>query len=186
LGFNQTEVFNPGFDVISDVIITLSLPAPSRIIDVAAVSSLDQCQLSTTVEADKATVSVPFLNPYRGHQHTLVIAVTYDGDPKELRITGSGSGWSLRRVGIRGTPVRQWFVIFPILAMLGLVGLAKWYGGWLAKRYGIGENELSLRALVAALPFIFLLVVFIIWLFRFSIQPKPKSTKETLEKIKFA
>jgi hypothetical protein len=92
LGFIQGELFNPGFDVIKDCYITLSLPKPAHIIDVVAVSSLDGCTLAITFQDQIATVAVPFLNSYRGHRHTVVVAMTYDGDPEDVAIVGSGAG----------------------------------------------------------------------------------------------
>lgn len=189
LGFSQVEVFNPGFDVIRNATINLSLSGKSsRIIDVAAVSSLDQCQISTTVEAHTAAISAPFLNPYRGHQHTLVIALTYDGDPKKVRITGSGAGWSVRRVGVWGKPARFWLLVFPVLGILGVAGFGGqfWYVGWLEKNYGITQSEFSLRSFVSALPVAFFLLLFTALVFLLSRPMKPKSAKETLKKIKFA
>lgn len=143
LGFILGELFNPGFNVIKDCHITLSLPQPAQIIDLAAVSSLDDCTLATTVQDRIATVAVPFLNSYRGHRHTVVVAMTYDGDPKDVAIVGSGAGWSLKRIGVRSS-VQGWRIIIPLLSMLAITFIYKfWYFGWVERNYGISESELS-------------------------------------------
>jgi hypothetical protein len=188
LGFVKGELFNPGFDVIKDCHIKLSLPHPAQIIDVTVASSLDDCILTTTVQDQIATIAVPFLNSYRGHRHTIVIAMTYDGNPEDVAIIGSGAGWSLVRIGVRGQSVHRMGQI--IIAALGLLASALltqfWYVGWVEKHYGIGENEISFRAFVATIPFIVVLLFFTWLLLYYSREPKPRSAKETLDKIKSA
>lgn len=186
LGFIQGELFNPGFDVIKDCHITLSLRQPSQIIDVVAVSSLDDCTLATTIQDRIATIAVPFLNPYRGHRHTVVVAMTYDGDPEDVAILGSGAGWSLERIGIRSS-VKLWRILIPVLGLVAIAFLSQyWYAGWLELHYGIGANDFSYRAWVAALPIIIVVLFFFGLLIRSSREAKPRSAKETLSKIKSA
>jgi hypothetical protein len=186
LGFIQGELFNPGFDVIKDCHITLSLQQPAQIIDVVAVSSLDDCILATTVQDRIATITVPFLNSYRGHRHTVVVAMTYDGNPEDVTILGSGAGWSLKRIGVRASlPLRR--ILIPVLGLLATASFSKlWYAGWIGQHYGIGENDFSFRAWVAALPIIIVMLFFFGWLIRNSQEAKPRSAKETLGKIKSA
>ena len=185
-GFIQGELFNPGFDVIKDCHITLSLLQPAQIIDVVAVSSLDDCTLATTVKDRIATITVPFLNSYRGHRHTVVVAMTYDGNPEDVTILGSGAGWSLERIGVRSS-VQLRRILIPVLGLLATAFLSKfWYAGWAGQHYGIGENDFSLRAWVAALPIIIVMLFFFGWLIRSSQEAKPRSAKETLGKIKSA
>lgn len=187
LGFIQGELFNPGLDVIKDCHITLSLPQPAKIIDVAAVSSLEDCTLATTVQDRIATVSVPFLNSYRGHRHTVVVAMTYDGDPQDVAIVGSGAGWSLERIGVLGSSVQRWRPLIPILGILLSIFIVRyWYMGWLEQRFGIADNEVSFRAFVGALPFLVVVLFFFGWLHLISRESKPRSAKETLNKINSA
>jgi hypothetical protein len=187
LGFIEGELFNPGLDVIKDCHITFSLAQPGQIIDVAAVSSLDDCTLATTVEDRIVTVAVPFLNSYRGHRHTVVVAMTYDGNPEDVAIVGSGAGWSLRRIGVRSSSGYLARILLPTLGVLTSLFVGKlWYEGWIERHYGIGEAEFSFRAWVAWSPLIIVSLSFLVWLSRTSREPKPRSAKKTLEKIKSA
>jgi hypothetical protein len=173
LGFVKGELSNPGADVIRNASIEISVPPNSRILDVSVLSSLGACKPVIKANHHSSTIAIPFLNPYAGHHHVLIFRILYDGSPRKLNITGSGPGWSLKRIPVGGPQAKRWQVIASSAGLLGLILWSRfWYIPWLQQTYGISESEISLRALLSTLPVIVPLLLWAVWL----IQPSLRRT----------
>ncbi len=49
-------------------------------------------------QQNSVSVTVPYLNPFREHKQTARVYVLADGELKNIRVSGSGEGWSIRHV----------------------------------------------------------------------------------------
>ncbi len=182
----RAEIFSLGSDSTQNPTITITVPEETRILDVAVVSSTDGCEPSAQVGAHSAVISVPYINPYRDHKHTLLLSIVADGSMEDAHASGGGEGWSLREAREKKFAKLLRLAIAAIFILFMVVYLMNWYFDIIETNYGISRQEISFRSFVAAVPFAALMIVFFYVLNLATRRRPPRTSKATFDKIRNA
>ncbi len=146
----EAEVFNEGSETIEGPNFTLTLPDGCVVLDIAV--SPEEFQAGTVIDGHSVSISLPYLNAVREHKQVVKLSVLADGDTEPIKVSGSGAGWSVRHFPVTdpGSDLKHLMWLGAAVAYLLPMGI--WYIPFIFRRYGIGENEMSWRALAAAAP----------------------------------
>jgi hypothetical protein len=162
----EAEVFNEGSETIESPAFTLTLPKKCVILDIS-ITPQDP-DPKTVIDAHSVTVTLPYLNNAREHGQILKLSLLADGIIDSVVITGTGAGWSIRHVPLFD-PKRDYYRLLGTAS--GFIALILfsvfWYVPFVARRYGIGPNEISWRAFVASVPVLVILIPFGFFVSRF-------------------
>jgi len=187
LGHIRAEIYNEGSTTIRDAIIKLTVPESVRILEIVTVSSTDGCDVVSYSDAHHATITAAYVNPFRGHRHTLVVSLLVDGDVPKVRASGGGAEWSLRQAA---EPLpNRWTIATAtstaVVITAWVLCLRSFYPD-VAANFGIADNEYSFRSFLLAL--VALLPVFgVIGAMLYAVRPRtPKTSKEILERFRNA
>jgi hypothetical protein len=185
LGHVRAEIYNEGSTTIHNATFTLRVSEPVRILEIAAVSSADGCQVACQSDERQATITASYVNPYRDHNHTLVVSMLVDGNIPKIEISGGGDGWSLRQARDQARTRPAIGIGFGLLT-LGWLYAFLLYSAYVEINLKIPSREISGRSFVAALPALLSLGA-IFFIFSLALRPRrPKTSQETLEKIRNA
>lgn len=174
------DLFNQGSEPIVQAIIRISLPSGSKILHAEVNPPLD----SGSVELSDSTVVIrlPHINPHRDHAENRRISILADGKAEPISVSGSGEGWSVKHLPL--PTKRQVLVglVIIVACFVILAGLAVAYIAFAESAFGITRNEMSVRALVASLPFIALFGLFMLivnrWVDRALRLRQPQATDQ--------
>jgi len=161
----EMEILNKGSEVIRDILLTVKFSKNTRVLDKSFEVVPENLAVTTdSIGSNQIKIKIPFLNPFHPHKHRIKLNIICDGDIEKYKVIGSGEGWSVQPLGFPGKKealknywkamaalfieiLFEWFVFVPLIE----------------RHWGISPSEWSLRAFLAALPF--LLIVFVtVWL----------------------
>ncbi len=118
LGLVEIEMVNNGEKVIRGAHIALRFSESTKPLEARRLSEQNDADLSSEMTGpNEVTVSIPYLNPYREHQHVARLQIIVDGEPKLIGLRGDGEGWSARLtdwagpVSLRRDLSRTWRVL---------------------------------------------------------------------------
>jgi len=162
LGQVELELFNSGSEVIENAEVVLTLSEDAKIL--GYVFEPSDLNVSATVQDNKVNLVLPFLNPVKEHGHLITGSFLLEEYAELVAVSGMGQGWSVKHSPL---PTDKRIRIYAITLMFFLVVVAAGgfaYGRYMEQRFGIGEYEVSLRALIAVLPFFGLLALAFIFI----------------------
>lgn len=172
LGQIEVEIYNDGTSPITSPAITLTMPPYSKILDIA-VETQEDFSVNSEIIDNKGTIKFPYLNPVREHGHFIKASVIVDGNMKNLEVTGSGVGWSVRHLPTITTDEVMARMFIFLLGGILLAGLSSLYSKLIEYLFSINMDEFNLKSFLYSLPFYLLFGWFIWWVvhpFRMSIN----------------
>lgn len=157
LGQIDLKVFNNGSDVIKDSSFEIMLPKDSKILG-AEIEPQDAIP-KTAIKDNCVVVAIQHLNPAREHDQFVYVSILVDGETSPLKVTGSGMGWSSCHLPIptERQSVIQMAIFFAFLIVITLI-----YGKFVKMSFGIGIDEISIRAFISAIPLLLLFIAVMI------------------------
>lgn len=115
------KILNEGSETINSAEFILTLPSGTTILQ-AAVASEDHRAKCETRE-NEVRVCLPYVNPFREHEHSYELYLMTDGKFQQAEVRGSGEGWSLRYSTVNDPRDRR--RLFLTIGIVGAVfGLA--------------------------------------------------------------
>jgi|SRR5579864_5692292 len=150
LGQIEGEIVNDGSGVITTPKFVFTLAEDSIVLD-ALITPQD---FGATAEIDRNTVTIalPYLNPVREDKQIVRLSLLVDGTTENIKTTGGGEGWSVWYLPV-SNPKRElyWNIGFAVFVVF-VLGMGPVCARHIQRTYGIPSEEISWRALVAALP----------------------------------
>lgn len=165
LGQIDVEIYSEGSTPVTAPVITLTVPAHSKILDVA-VEAQDDCLATSEIVNNKGIIKIPFLNPVREHGHFLKASIIVDGNMDNVEVTGSGVGWSVRHLRTIATDEVVSRMFLFLLGSIFLVFIGDLYYKFIESRFSVNPAEWSLKSLLYALPFLLVFGLFGWWFIR--------------------
>src|ERR1035437_5602218 len=98
------------------------------------------------VHGNAVTVSLDYLNPFRDHKQLLQISILVDGDTDNIKIGGSGEGWSVRHIPLPTPGQLLYREIVKLATVVIPMGINILISRFAQKHFGIGGWEVSWRA----------------------------------------
>jgi hypothetical protein len=160
----KAELINTGSKVIRNATVTIEVPQALTLLDVSFQGEFGKKVAKIEIKDKKVSLTLPYLNPIKPHSHKVLISILLDGRLKDLKVYGSGEGWSVRHSTVQKTLVRQ-LTLLTVIMLLGF-GLSLTYVFFMEYISGIGRSEVSWRAFRFALPAFILLIAVGVWAFR--------------------
>jgi len=165
LSFINIEVFNKGSEVITNATFNIIFPEGCKVLETSVVA--DELNVQHALENNKVTITLPYINPVREHQHRVRLLILTDGTTDPIKVTGSGSGWSLLHQPLPTNKSLKLRLKITMAIVSLFLPLSYYYLKFIEKNYGISETEISIRALLASLPILLILIVFGLWLSKY-------------------
>lgn len=152
LGLLEFTIANTGSDAIKQASITFTIPSSSQILGVQITPS--DCQATCTIDQNRFTVLMPYLNPHRDHYQVFDVTALVDGQLEPISVSGIGEGWSARYQGLPTDRQlkRNRRVLIMLLFLFGAITF--FYMKLIEQYFGVPGNEYSLRSAVASLPLV--------------------------------
>ena len=131
----ELDITNESNEVIRDIALAVKFHDDTRILDISYGAEPENLQVSTqSIEANRAQVTIPFMNPNPEHKHRIRASIACDGSVEGVEVLGGGAGWSVR---MRNLPTEKQArkrdrVGFTVLIVSFIVGFAYiWSTRWL-------------------------------------------------------
>jgi len=160
----ETEIYNEGTRVIKDILLTFKYPKGTKVLDVPSEVTPDDMKVEKVIEGRQVQVKIPYLNPLRQHKHKVRLATVVDGKVENIKVTGGGEGWSIRRIMLPSA--RRLTFRLGVISVLwfAFLVLSFPYSRIIVQGvFGIDPMEISVRAFLAFLPFIFAIFAVFVW-----------------------
>ncbi|MDQ3802540.1 MAG: hypothetical protein M3416_01600 [Acidobacteriota bacterium] len=149
------EIFNEGVDAIKGAEISCSLPEGVNILEISLISSTGALPAETNISENKATIKLPYVNPYREHQHVIKLSINTDHEVGAIRFEGAGGGWSVRHAPLLTEKQESKVVLISVMALFGSAGISF----ILATLWGVTFREINLKTILVMLPVFIVAVV---------------------------
>jgi len=165
LAMVQMVIFNQGSEVIKDILLTVKFLKDTKVLSVFSERDSEDLEMTTDpIESNQAKIKIPFLNPINPHKHRIKANILCDGDIQKYEVIGSGEGWSVQLFSIPNKKeIRKKLYIMCILLIIEALLLNFFYLPFVERHWGITNTEISLRSLLATLPFLFILSATFLW-----------------------
>jgi hypothetical protein len=153
----EVELFNEGSEVIHGPTLTVTLAQKSNVLGTLLIPA--DVQAEAKISENRVVVNFPYLNPVRDHGQVFNLSILADGDTEQIAASGMGEGWSVRHLPLPSEKQRRFRTLATMVTWLIFIGIAGYfYLQFVEKHYGIPASEISLRAFVAFLPFLVVIV----------------------------
>ena len=164
LGQVDGDIFNEGSGTIQNPTFTLTLPSESRVLDILITP--DDFGAKPTLEGEKLTLALPYLNSVREHGEVLKLSVLVDGKTEPIKISGGGEGWSVRYRALVN-PRRQRLVNAIVLGVpVVMVPLGLAYTRYVQKHLGIDIGPLNGKTVKYLWPFLLAILLYSVFVVR--------------------
>jgi hypothetical protein len=163
LGQIFVDIFNEGNKTITNPILTIQFPEDIEILD----GSLDD-SLSGTVEKVRniANIKFNFLNSRKEHRQVVKLSLVVNGAIGNIKVSGSGEGWSIRHIALLTTEqLKKRAKVIIVLGVILFIGLLI-NTIWLDLTYGIPFYEISIRAFIGYLPTLIPMTIWLIFVYQ--------------------
>jgi hypothetical protein len=116
-------------------------------------------EAQTKIDRNTVTINLPYLNPVHEHGQIVKLSLLVDGETKNIKVVGGGEGWSVRHLPMLGQKQDLYWSLYGIICCLLALGMARWYGQYLERKFGIPMDEVSWRSFAASSPVFILLAL---------------------------
>ena len=178
IGYVKVEIYNDGFEVIKQPILTFSVPEEATILQIEVDTPVDNFEISSEIAGNKAKVILPYLNPAKDHDHILRMSILMDGPVESLHTMGSGEGWSTRHyktLEARRLLRRQ---LNGLTAVFIVSLIAPAYGEYFVhRRLGVDPWGLDFQVILLFFPIYVMMVASAYWMLAPLLSSRPRSRK---------
>lgn len=175
LALAKFEVYNSARSAIKPITLRLVFPETSKVLDARCQISPASSELQASIEfsGNEVHLDLPYLNPFKAHKQRVSISVILDGEFDKVEMVGGGAGWSVAKEHIPGPgELRRRAGVMFAAVIAGLALTYFIYRPFLEKRFGISDEEVSLRAFASFTPLILAFVGWVWILFRWVLRPQ--------------
>ena len=166
IGYVEAELYNEGIETIKEPVLFFSVPENAKILHIDVNTTIEDFNIKTEIDGDKAKLIIPYLNSVKEHFHILHLSILLDGSIDSLNMTGGGQGWSTRHYKTLESKKITKRIIAGSSILLIFSGLVSFYGEYFVNRIlGINPWGFNLQVILVFSPIYLVLFLIGYWMF---------------------